>query len=353
MSKSKGNIIDPLLLIDEYGADALRFAVCQLTGPGRDIKLGAARVSEARSFITKLWNAARFCEMNGVAPDAAFDPAQAQTPLCRWLLDAANAATGEATEALKAFRFDEYAGACYRFTWNVFCDWFVELAKPVLMGPDGPEKQEVRATAAYVLGVILRLLHPAAPFVTEALWDAFGYGEALSLVRAPWPEACAVQDAPAARDEIGWLIRFITAVRTVRAEMNVPPSIKCPVYLRDAAPRTMAWTAGWVEAVGRLARASAVEAAPDPVPKGSAQIVLDEATVILPLADLIDLGAERTRLERERARAADEVDKVLRKLQNADFVARAKPEIVEENRERERTARLEVARLEAALARIG
>jgi valyl-tRNA synthetase len=353
MSKSKGNIIDPLSLIDEYGADALRFAVCQLTGPGRDIKLGAARVSEARSFITKLWNAARFCEMNGVAPDAAFDPGQAKTPLCRWLLDAANAATSEASEALEAFRFDEYAGACYRFTWNVFCDWFVELAKPLLMGPDSPEKQEVRATAAHVLGVILRLLHPASPFVTEALWDSFGYGEALSLVRAPWPESCAVPGAAAAREEIGWLIRFITAVRTVRAEMNVPPSIKCPVYLREASPQTMARAAAWAEAVGRLARASAVAAAPDPVPKGSAQIVLDEATVILPLADLIDLGAERTRLERERGRAADEVEKVVRKLQNADFVARAKPEIVEENRERERTARLEVARLEAALARLG
>jgi valyl-tRNA synthetase len=135
--------------------------------------------------------------------------------------------------------------------------------------------------------------------------------------------------------------------------MNVPPSIKCPVYLREASPQTMARAAAWAEAVGRLARASAVAAAPDPVPKGSAQIVLDEATVILPLADLIDLGAERTRLERERGRAADEVEKVVRKLQNADFVARAKPEIVEENRERERTARLEVARLEAALARLG
>jgi valyl-tRNA synthetase len=353
MSKSKGNIIDPLSLIDDYGADALRFAVCQLAGPGRDIKLGAARVSEARSFVTKLWNAARFCEMNGVAPDLAFDPSRAQTPLCRWLLDAANTAATEASEALEAFRFDEYAGACYRFTWNVFCDWFVELAKPMLMGPDGSEKQEVRATAAHVLGVILRLLHPAAPFVTEALWDEFNYGPALSLVRAPWPTPCAVQDAAAARDELGWLIRFITAVRTVRAEMNVPPSVKCPVYLREASPQTLARAAAWAEAAGRLARAASVEAAPNPVPRGSAQIVLDEATVILPLADLIDLRAERTRLERERTRAAEEVEKVVRKLQNPDFVARAKPEIVEENRERERAARLEVARLEAALARIG
>jgi len=353
MSKSKGNIIDPLSLIDEYGADALRLAVCQLTGPGRDIKLGAARVSEARSFVTKLWNAARFCEMNGVAPVPGFDPATARTPLCRWLLDAANEAVSEATAALEAFRFDDYAGACYRFTWNVFCDWFVELAKPVLLGEDGPDRAELRATAAHVLGTILRLLHPATPFVTEALWNAFGYGPPLSLVRAPWPTPGPLRQAAQARDEIGWLIRFITAVRTVRAEMNVPPSLKCPIYLRDAAPEVFARAQAWAEAVGRLARAASVELAPDPVPQGSAQIVLDEATVILPLADLIDLGAERARLGRERQRAAEELEKVVRKLANADFVARAKPEIVEENRERERSFRLEMARLDGALARIG
>ena len=204
MSKSKGNVIDPLALIDEYGADAMRFAVCQLTGPGRDIKLGAARVGEARTFVTKLWNAARFCEMNGVAPSPGFDPATAQNPLCRWLLDASNTAIAEATTALEAFRFDDYAGACYRFTWNIFCDWFVELSKPVLMGADGPEKQELRNTAAHVLGVVLRLLHPATPFVTEALWDGFGYGPALSLVRAPWPAPCTVTDAaPAATNSTG------------------------------------------------------------------------------------------------------------------------------------------------------
>jgi valyl-tRNA synthetase len=353
MSKSKGNIIDPLSLIGEYGTDALRFAVCQLTGPGRDIKLGAARVSEARSFVTKLWNAARFCEMNGVAPDPAFNPASAQSPLCRWLLDAANQAITEAGDALEAFRFDDYAGACTRFTWNIFCDWFVELAKPTLLGEEGPEKQELRATAAHVLGIILRLLHPATPFVTETLWDEFGFGPPLSLIRAPWPEPAAVHEATPAREEIGWLIRFITAIRTVRAEMNIPPSTKIPVYLRDAAPITLARAKTWENAAGRLARAAAIETAPDPVPQGAAQIVLDEATLILPLAGLIDLAAERARLERERQRAADEIEKVVKKFQNADFVARAKPEVVEENRERERTGRLEVARLDAALARLG
>jgi valyl-tRNA synthetase len=352
MSKSKGNVIDPLALIDEYGADAMRFAVCQLTGPGRDIKLGAARVGEARTFVTKLWNAARFCEMNGVAPSPGFDPATAKNPLCRWLLDACNTAIAEATTALEAFRFDDYAGACYRFTWNIFCDWFVELSKPVLMGEDGPEKQELRNTAAYVLGVVLRLLHPATPFVTEALWDGFGYGPALSLVRAPWPAPCLVTDAAPARDELDWLIRFITAVRTVRAEMNVPPSVKAPIFLRDASPETIVRGAAWLDAASRLARISEIAPAVGDVPRGSAQIVLDEATLILPLAELIDIAAERTRLERDRKRAADEVEKVVRKLSNADFVARAKPEVVEENRERERSFRADIARLDAALARL-
>ncbi len=352
MSKSKGNVVDPLALIDEFGADALRFAVCQLTGPGRDIKLGSARVAEARSFVTKLWNAARFCEMNGVAPVAGFDPASVQAPLCRWLLDAANDACAEAGAALDAFRFDDYAAACYRFTWNVFCDWFVELSKPVLLGPDGAEKDELRATTAHVLGMMLRLLHPAAPFVTEALWDGFAYGPALSLIRAPWPVPSPVTGAAEAQSEIDWVIRFITAVRTVRAEMNVPPSIRAPVLLRDASPATLARANAWLDAVSRLARVSEIGDASGEVAAGSAQLVLDEATLVIPLAGLIDIEAERTRLERERARAADDRAKVIAKLANADFVARAKPEIVEENRERERRAAGEMARLDGALARL-
>jgi valyl-tRNA synthetase len=309
-------------------------------------------VADARSFVTKLWNAARFCEMNGVAPDAGFDPAAARLPLCRWLLDAANVAIGEATQALVSYRFDDYAGSCYRFTWNLFCDWFVELAKPVLLGPDGAEKQEMRATAAHVLGVLLRLLHPVAPFVTETLWDGFGYGAPRSLIRAPWPGAVPVTGAAEARAEIDWVIRFVTAIRTVRAEMNVPPSLKSPVLLRGALPATVARADAWAEAASRLARVSHISQAEELPAGGAAQIVLDEATLILPLADLIDVAAERRRLTRERDRAADELEKTRRKLANADFVARAKPEIVEENRERERSGEKEVARLEAALARL-
>ena len=353
MSKSKGNVIDPLALIDEYGADALRFAVCTLTGPGRDIKLGPARVAEGRSFVTKLWNAARFCEMNQVAPNPLFRPESAQLPLNRWLLDACNTAVSDANAGLENFRFDDYAQACTRFFWNVFCDWFLELTKPILLGEDAEAAREVRDTTAYVLGVTLRLLHPAIPFVTETIWDDFGFGPELSLSRSSWPHAARVHEAASARAEMDWVVRFITGVRTVRAEMNVPPSVLCPVLLRDAAPETLARALQWQDVAKRMARISDIAPSPATPPPGCAQLVLDEATLLLPLAGLIDIGAERTRLQRDLARALEEAEKVARKMGNADFVARAKPEVVAENRARETTARADAARLEAALARLG
>jgi valyl-tRNA synthetase len=352
MSKSKGNVMDPLELIDAYGADALRFTICALTGPGRDVKLGRKRVEDYRGFITKIWNAARFLEMNGVAPDPGFDPAAARTPLARWILDAANRAVAEATAALEAYRFDEYAAACYRFVWNSFCDWFIEFAKPVLNGPDGPEKAEVKGAAQHVLDTILRLLHPAIPFVTEELWDRFGYGAECSLIRAPWPVAAAVADAEAAREELDWVVRLVTEVRAVRSEVNVPPSVTTPLLVRDAAPESLARAGRWIEAIRRLGRVTEITPLDGEVPKGVAQAVLGEATVMLPLAGVIDIPAERARLSKERAKAEGEARKVEAKLGNADFIARAPEEVVEENRERLAAARAEMARLDAALARI-
>ena len=353
MSKSKGNIIDPLELIDRYGADALRFTICALTGPGRDVKLGAARVESYRRFVTKLWNAARFCEMNGIRPDASFDPAHASLPLTRWILDAMNHAIEDASAALEAYRFDDYAAACYRFTWDTFCDWFVEFAKPVLMEGDSVAAHEVRGTAAYVLSSILRLLHPAMPFVTEELWDRFGYGEPYSLIRAAWPEAVAVPDAAAARDELDWVVRLVSVVRSVRTEMNVPPSTPTPILLRDATAETLARGRRWIDAIRMLARASELRQLDGEMPKGSAQAMVDEATVVLPLAGAIDIGVERTRLMKERDKTIGEARKIAQKLDNADFVQRAPEEVVEENRERLAAAQAESARLEAALQRIG
>jgi len=352
MSKSKGNVIDPLDLIETYGTDALRFTVCALTGPGRDIKLGAAGVENSRRFVTKLWNAARFCEMNGVAPSAGFDPANARLPLCRWLLDAANQAIAEADAALEAYRFDEYAAAAYRFTWNTFCDWFLEFAKPVLNGPTGAEADELRATVAHVLGMIFRLLHPAMPFVTEHLWDKLGYGAPYSLIRAPWPQPGPVTEPAMAREELDWVVRLIGEVRTVRSEMDIAPSMLTPILFRDARPETLERARRWAESIHRLARASSIGPLEGPLPPGSAQVVVDEATVVLPLAGVIDLAAERARLAKERAKALAEAEKVQRKLGNPDFVAKARPEIVEENRDRLAAFQHDAARIEAAMSRI-
>ena len=352
MSKSKGNVIDPLALIDKFGADALRFTVCALTGPGRDIKLGEATVESYRSFVTKLWNAARFCEMNGVAPRPGFDPASVRAPLCRWMLDALNRSIADATAALEAYRFNDYASAIYRVTWNNFCDWFLEFAKPVLNGPDSAEKDELRATAAHVLGALLRLLHPAMPYVTEHLWHELGYGAPASLIRASWPEADAVHDPASARDELDWVVRLVGEVRAVRAEMNVAPSALAPILLRDARPETLRRAQTWSEAIRRMGRANTVGPLEGGLPQGSAQAVLDEATIVIPLAGLIDLEAERARLEKDRAKAQGEARKIAGKLDNAEFVRRAPPEVVDETRERLAGFEQEAARLGAAIARI-
>ncbi|MDP3414746.1 valine--tRNA ligase [Falsiroseomonas sp.] len=352
MSKSKGNVMDPLELIEAYGTDALRFTIASLTGPGRDVKLGRKRVEDFRSFGTKIWNAARFLEMNGIKADPSFDPASATTPLARWILDGANRAVAEATAALEAFRFDEYAAASYRFVWGSFCDWFLEFAKPVLNGPDGPAKDEVKGAAQHVFGTILKLLHPAMPFMTEALHAEFGYGAECTLIRAAWPGAVPVADAEAAREELDWLVGLIGEVRGVRAEMNVPPSVTVPLLLSGASGTTLARAEAWINVIRRMARATEVRPLDGAVPKGVAQVVVGETTVMLPLADVIDLSAERARLGQARAKAEAEAAKVTAKLGNADFVARAKEEVVEENRDRLAAFQAEMARLDAALARI-
>ena len=358
MSKSKGNVIDPLALIDDFGADALRFAICSLTGPGRDVALGKSRVESYRSFVTKLWNAARFCEMNGVKPNPDFRPENATLPLSRWILAEASDAIASADTALEAYRFDDYAGAGYKFTWRTFCDWFLEFAKPALFNAETKElattheAAELRDVAGHVLGLILRMLHPAIPYVTEELWHQFGYGEEGSLIRTAWPTQFSVPGADAARAEVDWVVRLISEIRTVRSEMNIAPSTRTPILLKDATATDLARAQGWIEPIARMARATTVEALVGEIPNGAAQILLDNITILLPLAGLIDLAAERTRLDRDRAKAIDDADKIRKKLDNADFVSRAKPEVVEENRDRLAAAEAEISRLTAAMARV-
>jgi valyl-tRNA synthetase len=349
MSKSKGNVVDPLELIEAFGTDALRYSVAAAAGQGRDVKLGAKIVETNRGFITKIWNAARFCEMNGVRPNPAFQTANAKLPLSRWILDAANTAVAEATAALDAFRPDGYAQICYQFAWGDFCDWFLEFAKPGFAGEDAAE---IRDVAAHVLGILLRLLHPLIPFVTEELWAQLGYGEAGSLIKTPWPARETVVEAQAAVAEVSWVINLISEIRTVRSEMNIPPSAKSPVLLAGAAPATLDRAARWQEAIFRMARASEIGPVTGEIPKDAAQAVLNEATIILPLAGLIDLDTERKRLIAARAKAVAELEKVKAKLANEDFVKRAPEAIIIENQERRDSFISEIIRLDAALGRI-
>jgi valyl-tRNA synthetase len=349
MSKSKGNVVDPLALIEAYGTDALRYSVAAAAGQGRDVKLGAKIVEANRSFVTKLWNAARFCELNGVTPNAGFRPEDAKLPLCRWILDAANQAVARATADLDGFRPDDYAQTCYRFAWGDFCDWFLEFAKP---GFAGEEAAEIRDVAAFVLGILLRLMHPLMPFVTEEIFDYFGYGEPGSLIKAGWPEPFMVADAEPARLEVSWVVKMISEIRTVRSEMNIPPAAKSAVLLQGAAPETLARAERWREAIFRMARASEIGPVTGEIPRGSAQAVLGEATIVLPLAALIDLDAERARLKAARAKAAAELEKVRAKLANEDFVKRAPAAIIAETEERRETFAAEIARLDAAIARV-
>ncbi|MBB4286719.1 valine--tRNA ligase [Roseospira goensis] len=353
MSKSKGNVIDPLDLIATYGTDALRFTLTAMAAQGRDIKMSESRVQGYRNFTTKLWNAARFCEMNGCIPRADYDPAAVTSTLNRWIVARTTATARAVGAAIEAYRFNEAAQVAYQFTWNTFCDWYLEFAKPVFNGEDTAAQAETRATAAWVLDRILTLLHPIMPYVTEELWDALSDSRPHPLIAAPWPEDRADLAAPAAEAEMDWLVGLITAIRSVRAEMNVPPGARLPVQIKDANATTQARLETHRALVATLARLDAVTLVDEAPTSGAAQVVVDEATVILPLADVIDLEAERKRLARDVAKQDGEITKLAKKLANEGFLAKAPAEVVAENRERLADLEATRDRLKEALARIG
>ena len=331
MSKSKGNVIDPLELIDEYGADALRFTLAIMAAQGRDVKLDPARIAGYRNFGTKLWNAARFADMNGALLDPAFDPASAKLTINRWILTELTRTANEVKAAIEAYKFNEASSALYRFVWNQLCDWYLELLKPVFNGEDEAAKAEARACAALVLAESVKLLHPFMPFMTEELWAHLTNGGSGLACHAAWPQPEFADEQAAS--EINWLIDLVSGLRSVRAEMNVPPSAKAPLVVVGANPATEQRLERHDPAIKRLARVTEIvlESA---APAGSAQIVVGEATACLPLGDLIDLGAERARLEKALAKVADDIGKIEKKLSNEKFVANAKPEVVEAEREK-------------------
>jgi valyl-tRNA synthetase len=351
MSKSKGNIIDPIEVIDEFGADALRFTLAAMAAQGRDIKLSAQRVEGYRNFATKLWNAARFAEINGCVHDPDFDPRHAKETLNRWIAHEAAKAGREVTAAIEAYKFNDAAGALYRFVWNIFCDWYLELAKPVLAGPDGSAKNETRAATAWALDEILKLLHPFMPFVTEELWRVTAASPRDRLLAlSPWPMHDGLDDA-AAEAEIGWVIDLVTAIRSVRAEMNIPPATVLPLVLAGASTDSRKRAVQWSEFVQRLARTGDISFA-DAAPQGAVQLVIRGEVAALPLKGVIDLAAERARLAKEMAKCDADIARVDQKLGNADFLKRAPEEVVEGEREKREDAERRKAKIAEALERL-
>ena len=352
MSKSKGNVIDPLDLIDEYGADALRFTLAIMAAQGRDVKLDPARIAGYRNFGTKLWNATRFAEMNEVAGNPDFRPQDAKLTINRWILTELTRTTTAVTDGITGYRFNDASSAAYRFVWNLFCDWYVELLKPVFNGEDEGAKAESRACMAYVLDEIYKLLHPIMPFMTEELWAQTageGYERDTLLCHAAWPTP-DFEDAEAAA-EINWLVELVSGIRSVRSEMNVPPAAIAPLVMVGANALTRERVARHDPAIRRLARIGEVgfDAA---APKGAAQIVIGEATACLPLGDLIDLKAEEARLSKELAKNADEIARIDKKLANPNFVAKAAPDVVDAEREKQAELIDARAKLETALGRV-
>ena len=349
-SKSKGNVVDPVDLMDKYGADALRFTLASLAVQGRDIKLAESRIAGYRNFATKIWNAARFCEMNDAAYGPEFDPAGNANRVNRWIVSQLAQLEPQVRAAIEGYRFNEAAHELYQFTWHSYCDWYLEFAKPLLQSDDPGVLAETRATALWTLHRALAMLHPFMPFLTEELWEQSGADGGM-LIAAEWPAIDRGLVDGEADGELGWLVEIVARIRAVRGEMNVPPGAKIPLILKGASAETRGRVAEHRVLIDRLARLSDIGFG-DAVPAGSIQDVVGEATIVLPLADVIDLEQERARLQKEIDRADGEIAKIDKKLSNRGFIAKAPSDVVEENRERREEAEQARAKLAEALKRL-
>jgi valyl-tRNA synthetase len=344
MSKSKGNVVDPLGLIDRYGADALRFFMSAMESQGRDIKMDEKRVEGYRNFATKLWNAARFCQANGIGASKTLAAPAATSAVNKWIVGEVVETLAELDKAMSDLRFDAAANAIYHFVWDTFCDWYIELIK-------GSFDAETKAVAGWVLDQILVMLHPFMPFVTEELWSKLGDRAGYPLITARWPEPGAVVDAEAKR-EVEWLIALVGNLRTAKNELGINPGAKLDAYL----PEPSAATRGIVErnggAIERLARLTGVRF--EAAPSGAAmQIGAGDANVVIPLEGVIDIAAEKARLSKALEAAQKEAKSLEGRLSNPAFVEKAKPEAVDKARADHALHAAEAERLAAALARLG
>lgn len=352
MSKSKGNVIDPLVLVDQFGADALRFTLASMEAQGRDIKMSEKRVEGYRNFGTKLWNAARFCDMNGCFDQGAFDPATAKLAVNKWIIGEVMKATDKVTKSLEAFRYNDATAGVYHFTWGSFCDWYIELIKPIFFGDDGADKLETQQCAAWVMDQILKLLHPFMPFVTEELWNSLSEDRETDLIVADWPlynEALIDADAD---HEMDWTVRLISEIRTARSEMNVPAGAKIDMLIEGASDKTKAALEHQGAVIKRLARLETITAHKGDAPKGAVQVVVDEATIFLPLAGVIDIAAEKARLQKRLDKLEKEAGGIRGRLNNQGFVAKAPESVIAENRKNLQEAELKAEKIKEGLERL-
>ena len=350
MSKSKGNTVDPMETIEKYGADALRFFMAAMETQGRDINLSESRVAGYRNFATKLWNAARFCEMNGCKLPEGFSSDSVKLEVNKWIVAKADAATVEVTRHLNDFRFSDAANAIYQFVWGTFCDWYIELTKPIFYGENAEDIAETKATAAWVLDRILVVLHPFMPFITTELWNNLAERK-VKLIHAPWPQVKAMRPAAPAID---WAIDLISTIRSLRSEMNLPASAKLHVYLKNMSSDSAAYLQDMQTLVCSLARLEKVELFADgqEITKDMVQNVFKEGVLLLPLKGVVDFAAERERLNKELENLNRNLENYARKLSNQSFVERAPANVVAEEKRRQAEAMENKTKVEEALARI-
>lgn len=351
MSKSKGNVMDPLELIDKYGSDALRFTLTAMAAQGRDIKLAEERVDGYKKFATKLWNASRYCEMNDCKPAASFNPSAVSYTPNKWIIASLVECKNNIDKALESYRFNEAANSIYQFVWGTFCDWYLEFTKPMLQ--DGAEEaisSEIRDTTGWVLEQIYTLLNPFMPFITEELSEAMTDKKEL-LMQAKWPDYDDVLNDDAASDKMDWLINVISEIRSVRADMNVPAAAKIRLLVKDACDMTTEGIDAFEEIIKRMARIESIEHTQD-VPKGSIQTLVGQTTLVLPIADIIDLDAERDRLKKQIFKLEQDINKITQKLDNKKFVENAPEEIIAEQKFRLEEAESAKQKFSAALEQL-
>ena len=351
MSKSKGNVMDPLDLIDKYGADALRFTLTAMAAQGRDIKLSEERIEGYRNFATKLWNATRYCEMNECIPDSRFNPANAVYAPNQWIIGEVLKTTTSIDKAIEEYRFNEAASVIYQFVWGTFCDWYLEFTKSFLQS-ENEHTAEIKATTAWVLDQTMILLNPFMPYITEELYASIcKREEGVRLISSAWPSYDVKLKKEKSATEMDWLIRFISEIRSVRSDMNVPAGAKIQLLIKDANEKTKARLCDYGEIIQRMARIENIGFT-DNVPKGSIQTIVDEAILLLPIADIIDIEQERIRLKKQLEKIKQDIKKIDQKLENKKFLSNAPNEVVEEQRSRKSTAEIMHEKLSHALEQL-